>query len=174
MTQLHTSKAWSIKLILKILCIPYTICCWFLIETWIFYLCTLCHCLVKRWKEEKSLSFSLAVQKLLVNMSNLISTLSYILIILTFIVGSNDNKDPTFTHFKQQQCNISHNCAYPERIDTHSILIAIDGTGMRKHFENINENTDRKYSSTIGVNHNHQWIWKSHVANFWEDYQGMI
>ena len=103
-------------------------------------------------------------------MCNIVLTFSYILIALLFIVGC-DATDPTFTHFKEKQCDIDHNCSYPDIIDTHSILIAIDGTGMRTHFEDCKD-SQRKYSSPIGVNHNHQWIWKSHVANFWEDYQG--
>jgi len=104
-------------------------------------------------------------------MSNIIFTISYILIILSFIAGYNNATDPTFTHFTEKQCDLDDNCVYPDEIDTHSILIAVDGTGMRKHFEGCDED-ERKYSSPIGVNHNHEWIWKSHVANFWEDYQG--
>eukprot|EP01084_Bolivina_argentea_P073174 132791_1 len=51
-----------------------------------------------------------------------------------------------------------------------SILIAIDGTGSRLYYEENSE--PERYESEIGVNNNQQWIWQSHIANFWEDYQG--
>jgi len=81
---------------------------------------------------------------------------------------------PEFTSFTQKQCQIHQNCT---RVEPHaSILIAIDGTGSRMFFEGQNgagaSPPSRRWRSRVGVNHNQKWIWKSHVANFWEDYRG--
>eukprot|EP00485_Elphidium_margaritaceum_P014389 CAMPEP_0202727372 /NCGR_PEP_ID=MMETSP1385-20130828/185090_1 /ASSEMBLY_ACC=CAM_ASM_000861 /TAXON_ID=933848 /ORGANISM="Elphidium margaritaceum" /LENGTH=349 /DNA_ID=CAMNT_0049393611 /DNA_START=20 /DNA_END=1069 /DNA_ORIENTATION=- len=87
------------------------------------------------------------------------------------------DRDPDFTHFTTKQCQLHNNCTYNE--PGTSILVAIDGTGSKGFFESARLVSDgesgratRKYRSHVGINHNQKWIWKSHVANFWEDYQG--
>jgi hypothetical protein len=55
---------------------------------------------------------------------------------------------------------------------TSNILVGIDGTGSRLYFQQSNKKSPNKYKSAIGINNNKQFIWESHVANFWEDYQG--
>lgn len=67
-----------------------------------------------------------------------------------------------------KQCVMDETCTYNDN----SILIAIDGTSSREIlFKKSGE--PRKFKSEIGVNKNGEWIWQSHVANFWDEYQGI-
>eukprot|EP01084_Bolivina_argentea_P092637 166645_1 len=60
-----------------------------------------------------------------------------------------------------------------------NLLLAFDGTGSEMQFESDNRNDPKhdrqKWKSEIGVHvidDVDEWIWRSHVANFWEDYEG--
>eukprot|EP01084_Bolivina_argentea_P313308 542559_1 len=90
---------------------------------------------------------------------------SYLTLLFSLFVLSVESES-SFNHFTIKQCEINGNC----QKKNNSILIAIDGTATRIKFEESNR--PKKYKSQIGVNNNKEWIWQSHVANFWEDYQG--